>query len=156
MQANILHPFLSPEPIVSWSCGLETRGSGSSRYRMLENFGHPVMHVQKLQISLLMLITDFCPPLLHWGKNFTCWALSWEWRLLPVLKIQTSQLGFIDNLEWKGEDINKNKLNTLLGCRTETIFLLTGRLSSEFNMWVHVWWKQTLGTEAGSRGSKVS
>ena len=28
-------------------------------------------HVQKLQISLLMLITGFCPSLLHWGKNFT-------------------------------------------------------------------------------------
>ena len=32
-----------------------------------------------------------------------------------------TQLGFTDNLDWKGEDINKNQLNTLLGCRTETI-----------------------------------
>ena len=53
-------PFSSPEPFVSWSRGLETRVSGSSRYRMSENFWHPVTHVQKLQISLLMLITDFC------------------------------------------------------------------------------------------------
>ena len=32
---------------------------------MLENFWHPEVHVQKLQISLLMLITDFCPSPLH-------------------------------------------------------------------------------------------
>ena len=32
-----------------------------------------------------------------------------------------TQLGFIDNLESKGEDVNKNQLNTQLGCRTETI-----------------------------------
>ena len=30
--------FSSPEPVVSWSCGWETKGSGSSRYRMSENF----------------------------------------------------------------------------------------------------------------------
>ena len=39
-------PFSSPEPVVSCSRGLETRGSGSSRYRMSENFWHPVAHVQ--------------------------------------------------------------------------------------------------------------
>ena len=38
-------PFSSPEPLVSWSRGRETRGSGRSRYRMSENFGHPVAHV---------------------------------------------------------------------------------------------------------------
>ena len=59
----------------------------------------------------------FCPSSLHWGKNFTSWALSREWLLWAVF----TQLGFIDNLESKGEDINKNQLNTLLGCRTETI-----------------------------------
>ena len=32
-----------------------------------------------------------------------------------------TQLGFIDNLQSKKEEINKNQLNTLLGCRTETI-----------------------------------
>ena len=48
--------FSSPEPVASWSRGWETRGSGSSRYRMSENFWHPVEHVQKLQISLLMLM----------------------------------------------------------------------------------------------------
>ena len=32
------NPFSSPEPVVSWSRGRETRGSGSSRYRMSEKF----------------------------------------------------------------------------------------------------------------------
>ena len=114
--------FSSPEPVVSWSRGRETRGSGSSRYRMSEIFGHPVTHVQRLQISLLMLITDFCPSLLHWGKNFTSWALSREWFLLDVLKMHHfTQLGFTDNLGLKEEDSNRNRLNTLLGCRTEAI-----------------------------------
>ena len=59
---NDLHLAIpSPEPVASWSRGVATRGSGSNRYRMSENFSHPVTHVQKLQISLLMLITDFCP-----------------------------------------------------------------------------------------------
>ena len=114
--------FSSPEPVVSWSRGRETRGSGSSRYRMSENFWHPVAHVQKLQISLLMLITDFCPSPLHWGKNFTSWALSREWLLWDVLKMHHfTQLGFTDNLELKEEDSNRNRLNTLLVCRTEAI-----------------------------------
>ena len=82
--------FSSPEPVVPWSRGWETRGSGSSRYRMSENFWHPVAQVQKLQISLLMLLTDFCPSLLHWWKNFTSWALSREWLLWDVWKCTTS------------------------------------------------------------------
>ena len=126
-------PFSSPEPVVSWSRGRETRGSGSSRYRMSENFWHPVAHVQKLQISLLMLITDFCPSPLHWGKNFTFWALSREWLLWDVLKMHHfTQLGFTDNLELKEEDSNRNRLNTLLVCRTETI----NRQTIVWVMWV--------------------
>ena len=79
LYAEVRIKFSSPEPVVSWSGGIETRGSGSSRYRMSENFAHPVTHVQRLQISPLMLITDFCPSPLHWGKNFTSWSLSREW-----------------------------------------------------------------------------
>ena len=45
--------------VTGWSRGLETRGSGTSRYRMSENFGNPVTLVQKLQISLLMLSLIF-------------------------------------------------------------------------------------------------
>ena len=59
----------------------------ASRYWMSDNFGHPVTYVQKLQISLLMLIRGFCPSPLHWGQNFT---LSRVWLLWAVLKIQTS------------------------------------------------------------------
>ena len=114
--------FSSPEPVFSWSRGRETRGSGSSRYRMSENFWHPVARVQKFQISLLMLITDFCPSPLHWGKNFTSWALSRELLFWDVLKMQHfTQLGFTYNLELKEEDSNRNRLNTLSVCRTETI-----------------------------------
>ena len=64
------YSFSSLGHVVSWSCGLETGESGSSRYLMSKNFGHPVTHVQKLQISLLMLIMDFCPSPLHWEKKY--------------------------------------------------------------------------------------
>ena len=48
--------------------------------------------------KLLMLITDFCPSPLHWGKNFTSWALSREWLVWDVLKmLHFTQLGFTDN-----------------------------------------------------------
>ena len=62
----------------------------ASRYRMSDNCGHPVTHVQKLQTSLLMLIRDFCPSPLHWGQNFTSRVLSRVWLLWAVLKMQTS------------------------------------------------------------------
>ena len=139
--------FLSPEPVVSWSRGRETRGSGSSRYRMSENFWHPVAHVQKLQISLLMLITDFCPSPLHWGKNFTSRALSRECLLWGVLKMHHfTQLGFTDNLGLKEEDSNRNRLNTLLVCRTETI----NQQTIVWVMWVfffNTFGEQTLGKQ---------
>ena len=145
-----ISPFSSPEPVVSWSRGRERRGSGSSRYRMLENFWHPVAHVQKLQISLLMLITDFCPSPLHWGKNFTSWALSREWLLWDVLKMHHfTQLGFTDNLELKEEE-NRNRLNTLLGCRTET----SNRETIVWVIWVffqYVW-----QTNTGKAISRIS
>ena len=82
---------------------------------MSENFGHPVTHVQKLQISLLMLKTDFCPSPLHWGQNLLS-ELSPECGFFAgVENTDFTQLGFIDNLESKGEGINKNQLNTPLG-----------------------------------------
>ena len=127
------YSFSSPEPVVSWSRGRETRGSGSSRYRMSENFWHPLAHVQKLQISLLMLITNFCPSPLHWGENFTSWALSREWLFWDVLKMHHfTQLGSTDNLE------NLKKTVTETGwtyCWFAELRQLIGRLSSEF-FWV--------------------
>ena len=93
----------------------------------------------EVTISLLMLITDFCPSPLHWGKNFTSWALSREWLLWDVLKMHHfTQLGFTDNLELKEEDSNRNRLNTLLVCRTETI----NRQTIVWAIWVffqYVW-----------------
>ena len=56
------------------------------------------------------------------GENFTSRALSREWLLWGVFKMHHfTQLGFTDNLGLKEEDSNRNRLNTLLVCRTETI-----------------------------------
>ena len=110
---------------------------GRSRYRMAENFWHPVAHMQKLQISLLMLITYFCPSPLHWGENFTSSALSREWLLWDVLKMHHfTQLGFTDNL--------KNLKKTV--CRNETI----NRQTIVWVMWVfffNPFGEQTLGKQ---------
>ena len=79
-------------------------------------------NVQKLQISLIMLIGDFFSFTAPLGKKF--------YFLSPLQRVDSlgcfentdfTQLGFIDNLESKEEDINKNQLNILLGCRTEAI-----------------------------------
>ena len=92
-----------------------------------EIFWHPVMHVQKLQISLLMRITDFCPLPLHWGKRFTSWALSSEWLLWAVLKIQIS--------------LNSTRIRRR---HEHTVGLQNwdnwsaDYPTSEFNMWAHV------------------
>ena len=143
---SVVKSFLSPEPVISWSRVKETRGSGSSRYWMSENFWHPVAHVQKLQITLLMLIMDFCPSPLHWGKKFTSWALSREQLLWDGLKMQHfTQLGFTDSLELKEEDSDRNQLNTLSVCRTETI----NRQTTVWVMWVflNTFGEQTLGKQ---------
>ena len=96
---------------------------------MSKNFWHPVARVQNLQISLLMLIRDFCPSPLHRGENFTSWALSREWLFWDVLKMHHfTQLGFTDNLELKEEDSNRNQPNTLLVAELRQ---LIGRQSSE-------------------------
>ena len=151
-QSELTKPnlFSSPEPVVSWSRGRETRGSGSSRYRMSENFWHPVAHMQNLQISLLMLMTDFCPSPLHWGKNFTPWALSRQWL-------------FGDVFEKAEEDSNRNRLNTLLVCRTETINRQT-IVSVTWVFFFNTFGEQTLGkhyredkyNEGKSQSKKVS
>ena len=140
--------FSSPEPVVSWSRGWETRSPGSSRYRMSENFWHPVAHVQKLQISLLMLIKDFCPSPLHWGKNFISWALSREWLLWDALKMHHfTQLGFTENLE------NLKKTVTETGwthCWFAELRQLIGRLAIVWVMWVfffNPFGEQTLGKQ---------
>ena len=88
--------WLLPEPLISRPLDQETTGSGDENAVswMSVNCRHPVTHVQKLQISLLMLIMDFCPvnpSLLHWENNFTSRAHSRELLLWAVLKhVQTS------------------------------------------------------------------
>ena len=84
---------------------------------MSEIFGHPVSHEQKLQISLLILITDFCLPPLHWGQNVLSSPQSVA-SLGCFENTDFTQLGFIVNLESKGDGIKKKKkkqLNTPLG-----------------------------------------
>ena len=119
-----IRPFSSPEPVVSWSRGRETRGSGSSRYRMSENFWHPVAH----------------------GENFTSSALSREWLLWDVLKMHHfTQLGFTDNLE------NLKKTVTEAGwthCWFAELRQLIGRLSSELcEFFFNPFGEQTLGKQ---------
>ena len=107
-------------------------------------FKSHTISVQKLQISLLVLITEFSPLPLHWGKNYTSWALSTEWLLWDVLKMyHFTQLGFTDNLELKEEDSNRNRLNTLLVCRTETI----NRQTIVWVIWVFFFFSITFGEQ---------
>ena len=56
-----------------------------------------------------------------------------------------TQLGFIDNLQSKKE--KKLTKTSWTHCWVAELRQLIGRLSSEFNMWVHVWRKQTLGKQ---------
>ena len=120
---------------------------------MSENFGHPVSHEQKLQISLLILITDFCPPPLHWGQNFLS-SLQSVASLGCFENTDFTQLGFIVKLESKGDVIKKKKpAEHTLGCAERR--QLIGRLSSAFNMCVHVWRKQTLRKQDRRDGKLV-
>ena len=108
---------------------------------------------------LRMCRTDFCPSPLHWGKDFTLWALSREWLFWDVLKMHHfTQLGFTDNLELKEEDSDRNWMNALLVCRTETI----NRQTIVWVTWVFFFFffntfgEQTLGTLGKSQSKKVS
>ena len=119
--ADTLRPFSSPEPVVSWSLGLETMGSGSSCYRMskISDIRSRMYRGYKYHCSCSLGIFSLTAPL---GKKF--------YFLSPLQRVDSlgcfentdfTQLGFTNNLESKEEDINKNQLNTLLGCRTEAI-----------------------------------
>ena len=112
--ADTFRPFSSPEPVVSWSLGLETMGSGKFR-----TSGHECTEVTNITAHA------------HWGF-FSLTAPLWKkfYFLSPLQRVDSlgcfentdfTQLGFTNNLESKEEDINKNQLNTLLGCRTEAI-----------------------------------
>ena len=90
---------------------------------MSENFGHPVTHVQKLQVITGHAHNGFLSLTAPLGKIF--YFLSSLQRVASLGCFENTDftpLGLIDNLESKAvKDINKNQLNTLLGCRTETI-----------------------------------
>ena len=79
-------PFSSPEPVVSWSRGRKTRGSGRSRYRMSENFWHPVAHVQKALSRLVVFVetSQTLPAILF----FTAIAYK-QTRIVAVNETQT-------------------------------------------------------------------
>ena len=64
-----------------------------------------------------------------------------------------TQLGFIVNLESKGDDIKKKTAEHTVG--SAELRKLIGRLSSEFNMCVHVWRKQTLRKQDRGDGKSV-
>ena len=64
-----------------------------------------------------------------------------------------TQLGFIVNLESKGDGIKIKPAEHTLGCAERR--QLIGRLSSEFNMCVHVWRKQTLRKQDRRDGKLV-
>ena len=90
---STLYPTKVTIILVSWACrffwsrGLETTGSGSSRYRMSEHFWHPVAHVQKLQMTLA-----YVP--LGWYSNRTGTSVDdgkareKDWTRLPVPNLQ--------------------------------------------------------------------
>ena len=65
-------------------------------------------------------ITAHFPALVHNGFfSLTLSSLQRVASLESFKNTELSQLGFTDNLELK-EDINRNQLNTILVCRTET------------------------------------
>ena len=119
--ADTFRPFSSPEPVVSWSLGLETMGSGRvvTECPKFRTSGHECTEVTNITAHAHRGFFPLTAPL---GKQF--------YFLSPLQTVDSlgcfentgfTQLGFINNLESQEEDINKNQLNTLLGCRTEAI-----------------------------------
>ena len=132
-------PILVPRArrfLVTWSWNEELWKQPLPDVRKFLTSGHACVedtnitaHAQSGFLSLTALL----------GKKF--YFLSSLLRVASLDSFENTdytQLGFTDNLESKGEDINKNQLNTLLGRRTETI-------NRQINMRVHVWRKQTPG-----------
>ena len=116
------HPILVPRArrfLVTWSWNEGLWKQPLPDVRKFLTSGHAcaevtdiTAHAQKGFLSLT------APP----GKQF--YFLSSLQRVASLGCFENTdftQLGFTDNLESKGEDINKNQLNTLLGRRTETI-----------------------------------
>ena len=77
-----------PSAIVSWSRGLETRGSGSSPdVRKFRTSGHACAEVTNITARAHNGVLSLTAPLGR--KNFTSWGPSREWLLWAVLKMKT-------------------------------------------------------------------
>ena len=108
-----------PSAIVSWSRGLETRVSGSSPdVRKFRTSGHACAEVTNITAHAHNGVLSTAP--LGRKKVYFLRSLQRVASLGCFENADFTQLGFIDNLQSKKE-IHKNQLNTLLGCRTETI-----------------------------------
>ena len=87
--------------------------------RKFRTSGHACAEVLNITVHAHNGFLSLTAPL---GKKF--YFLSSFQRMASLgcfENTEFTQLEFIDNLESKREDINKNQLNALLGCRTETI-----------------------------------
>ena len=109
-------PFSSPEPVVSWSRGRETRGSGRSRY--FRTSGRACVEDK---YNTAHAHNGFLSPTAPLGEKFYFLSSLLRVTSLGCFENHFTQLGFTDNL--KEEDSNRNRLNTPLVCRTETINL---------------------------------
>ena len=120
--AELWIKFSSQEPVVSWSGGIATRGAGSSRLPDVRKFrtsGHACAEVTNITAHAH---NGFLFPTAPLGKKFYFLSSLQSVASLGCFEnTDFTQLEFMDNLGSKGEDINKNHLNALLGCRTETI-----------------------------------
>ena len=147
--------FSSPEPVVfflvkwSWNEGFWKQPLPDTR--KLRTSGHACAEITNITAHAHNGFLSLAAPL---GKAF--YFLSSLQRAASLGSFETrtdfTQLRFIDNLESKGYDINKNQLNTLLGCKTETV---NRRLLSEFKN-VSSRLVKTNSRKARSRRSKVS
>ena len=100
---------------------LETRVSGSSPgVRKFRTSGHARAEVTNITAHAHNGVLSLTAPLGR-KKVYFLRSLQRVASLGCFENADYTQLGFIDNLQSKKEEINKNQLNTLLGCRTETI-----------------------------------
>ena len=105
--------------LVTWSWNEGLWKQPLPDVRKLRTSGHPCAEVTNSTAHAHNGFLSLTAPL---GKQF--YFLSSLQRVASLGCFENTdftQLVFIDNLESKKEDINKNQLNTLLGCRTESI-----------------------------------
>ena len=115
-----LKKAVSPSFLVTWSWN---EGLSKQPLPDVRNFltsGHAYEEVTNITAHAQNGFLSLTAPL---GKK--CYFLSSLQRVASLGCFENTdftQLGSTDNLESKGAHINKNQLNTLLGCRTEFSF----------------------------------